>query len=252
MAISIKNPKEISALQIPNRIVAQSLDLAQKSAKEGMSLKELDSIIEDFILSCGAKPSFKGLYGFPCAVCISVNEVIIHGIPTDYRLKSGDIVGVDIGAEYNGWFGDGAITFGIGEITETDEQLIQCSKDVLYDAIDSIRVNMHFKELSKFLQDRIVASGFVPLQGFCGHGIGRAPHEEPEIPNFLETPNPKQGPKIREGMVFCIEPMICQKSGEPKVLSDNWSVVSADGLNGSHYEHTVAIIGGKAQILTEV
>ena len=108
------------------------------------------------------------------------------------------------------------------------------------------------KELSKFLQDRIVASGFVPLQGFCGHGIGRTPHEEPEIPNFLETPNPKQGPKIREGMVFCIEPMICQKSGEPKVLSDNWSVVSADGLNGSHYEHTVAIIGGKAQILTEV
>ena len=122
MAISIKNPKEISALQIPNRIVAQSLDLAQKSAKEGMSLKELDSIVEDFILSCGAKPSFKGLYGFPCAVCISVNEVIIHGIPTDYRLKSGDIVGVDIGAEYNGWFGDGAITFGIGEITKTDKQ----------------------------------------------------------------------------------------------------------------------------------
>ena len=211
-------------MQIPNRIVAQSLELARKNAKEGMSLAELDSIIEDFILSCGAKPAFKGLYGFPCAACISVNEVIIHGIPTDYKLKRGDIVGVDVGAEHNGWFGDGAITFGIGEIDPQDKQLVQCSKDALYHAI---------------------------VKGFCGHGIGRAPHEEPEIPNFLESPNPKQGPKIREGMVFCIEPMVCQKSGEPKVLGDNWSVVSVDGLNGSHYEHTVAIIGGKARILTE-
>ncbi|WP_394958518.1 type I methionyl aminopeptidase [uncultured Helicobacter sp.] len=251
MAISIKSSKDISALQIPNRIVAQSLELARKNAKEGMSLAELDSIIEDFILSCGAKPAFKGLYGFPCAACISVNEVIIHGIPTDYKLKRGDIVGVDVGAEHNGWFGDGAITFGIGEIDPQDKQLVQCSKDALYHAIDSVRTNMHFKELSKILQDRIVGNGFVPLKGFCGHGIGRAPHEEPEIPNFLESPNPKQGPKIREGMVFCIEPMVCQKSGEPKVLGDNWSVVSVDGLNGSHYEHTVAIIGGKARILTE-
>ncbi|WP_394951557.1 type I methionyl aminopeptidase [uncultured Helicobacter sp.] len=252
MAINIKSSKDIAALQIPNRIVAQSLELVRKSAKEGMSLKELDSLIEDFILSRGAKPAFKGLYGFPCAACISVNEVIIHGIPTDYKLKSGDIVGVDVGAEYNGWFGDAAITFGIGEVATQDEQLIRCSKDTLYYAIDSIRVNMHFKELSKLLQDCIIDHGFVPLKGFCGHGIGRTPHEEPEIPNFLESPNPKQGPKIREGMVFCIEPMICQKSGEPKILNDNWSVVSVDGLNGSHYEHTVAIVGGKAQILTEV
>ena len=252
MAINIKSSKDIAALQIPNRIVAQSLELARKSAKEGMSLKELDSLIEDFILSCGAKPAFKGLYGFPCAACISVNEVIIHGIPTDYKLKSGDVVGVDVGAEYNGWFGDAAITFGIGEVATQDEQLIRCSKDTLHYAIDSIRVNMHFKELSKLLQDCIIDHGFVPLKGFCGHGIGRTPHEEPEIPNFLESPNPKQGPKIREGMVFCIEPMICQKSGEPKILNDNWSVVSVDGLNGSHYEHTVAIVGGRAQILTEV
>ena len=252
MAMSIKSSKDIAALRIPNRIVAQSLELARKSAKEGMSLAELDSIIEDFIHSCGARPAFKGLYGFPGAVCISVNEVIIHGIPTDYKLKSGDIVGVDIGAEHNGWFGDGAITFGIGEISPRDEQLIRCSKDTLHHAIEAIRVNMHFKELSKILQDHILGNGFVPLKGFCGHGIGRAPHEEPEIPNFLESPNPKQGPKIREGMVFCIEPMVCQKSGEPEVLSDNWSVVSVDGLNGSHYEHTVAIVGGKARILTEV
>ncbi|WP_066387890.1 type I methionyl aminopeptidase [Helicobacter himalayensis] len=252
MAISIRNPKEIQALRLPNKIVAQTLALAQKSAKEGMSLLELDSLIEDSIRSLGARPAFKGLYGFPNAACISVNEVIIHGIPTDYKLKSGDIVGVDIGTEYNGWYGDGAVTFGIGAIGKQDEKLIACSKNALETAISTIKSNMHFKELSKVLEDSILQAGFVPLRGFCGHGIGRAPHEEPEIPNYLESSNPKQGSKIRDGMVFCIEPMICQKSGEPKILNDKWSVVSVDGLNGSHYEHTIAVINGRAEILTEV
>ncbi|MGI0406198.1 type I methionyl aminopeptidase [Helicobacter himalayensis] len=252
MAISIRNPKEIQALRLPNKIVAQTLALAQKSAKEGMSLLELDSLIEDSIRSLGARPAFKGLYGFPNAACISVNEVIIHGIPTDYKLKSGDIVGVDIGTEYNGWYGDGAVTFGIGAISKQDEKLIACSKNALETAISTIKSNMHFKELSKALEDSILQAGFVPLRGFCGHGIGRAPHEEPEIPNYLESPNSKQGPKIRDGMVFCIEPMICQKNGEPKILNDKWSVVSVDGLNGSHYEHTIAVINGRAEILTEV
>lgn len=252
MAISIKSPKEIQALRLPNKIVAQTLALAQKSAKEGMSLLELDSLIEDSIRSLGARPAFKGLYGFPNAACISVNEVIIHGIPTDYKLKSGDIVGVDIGTECNGWYGDGAVTFGIGAISKQDEKLIACSKNALETAISNIKSNMHFKELSKMLEDFILQAGFVPLKGFCGHGIGRAPHEEPEIPNYLESSNPKQGSKIRDGMVFCIEPMICQKNGEPKILNDKWSVVSADGLNGSHYEHTIAVINGRAEILTEV
>lgn len=251
MAITIKNPKEIVSLQIPNEIVAQSLLLGQKSAKEGMSLKELDSIIEDYILSRGATPSFKGLYGFPNAVCISVNEVIIHGIPSDYKLRSGDIVGIDVGVQYNGWYGDGAVTFGIGDISKQDESLISCAKDALYYAIDSIQSGLHFKELSKILEDFICGRGFVPLRGFCGHGIGRKPHEEPEIPNYLESPNPKQGPKIRNGMVFCIEPMIAQKDGIPKILGDNWSVIAQDGLNGSHYEHTVAVIDGRARILTQ-
>ncbi|PAF42701.1 type I methionyl aminopeptidase [Helicobacter sp. 11S03491-1] len=252
MSINIRNKKEIEFLKKPNKIVAQTLDLLSKHAQEGMTTLELDKIAEDFILSNGGIPAFKGLYGFPNAVCISVNSVIIHGIPDKTPLKSGDIVGFDVGVAFDGWYGDGAVTIGIGEISPKDKQLIACAKDTLYEAIDKIKVGLRFKELTKMIEDCILEKGFVPLRGFCGHGIGRKPHEEPEIPNYLESPTTHSGPKIKEGMVFCLEPMICQNSGEPKILSDNWGVTSADGLNGSHYEHTIAIIEGKAKILTEI
>ena len=252
MAISIKSKKDIESLRIPNRIVAQTLQLLASQAKEGVSLLELDSMAKDFIASQGGRAAFYKLYGFPQSICTSLNQVIIHGIPNEYRLQNGDILGIDIGVEYGGWYGDAAISVGIGEISTENENLIACAKDVLYEAIPHIKVGMRFKELSFFLQDSIIKRGFVPLRGFCGHGIGRAPHEEPEIPNYIESPNVKQGPKIKEGMVFCIEPMIAQKDGEPVILGDKWSVVSKDGLNGSHYEHTIVIVGGKAEILTEV
>lgn len=252
MAISIKSKKDIEALRIPNKIVAQTLELIRQHIKEGVSLLELDSIAADYIASQGARASFYQLYGFPKSICISVNEVIIHGIPTDYRLQNGDVVGVDIGAEYNGWYGDAAITCGVGTITPKDQELIACAKDTLYEAIGHIKEGLRFKELSQILEYCITKRGFAPLKGYCGHGIGRRPHEEPEIPNYLESPNAKQGPKIKEGMVFCIEPMICQLNGNPKILSDEWAVVSEDGLRGSHYEHTIAVINGKAEILTEV
>ncbi|OBV28983.1 type I methionyl aminopeptidase [Helicobacter sp. CLO-3] len=251
MAIAIRSKKDISMLAKASSIVARTLDKVSAHAKVGVSLKELDLIAEDYILSQQAKPAFKGLYGFPNTTCLSLNEVIIHGIPSDYKLKEGDILGIDLGAEIGGWFGDGAVTIGIGKIDSSDEALIDCTKDTLYKAIDAIKVGMHFKELSLFLENTIKSKGYVPLDGFCGHGIGRRPHEEPEIPNLLGAPNPKQGPKIKEGMVFCIEPMICQKDGAPVILADKWSVVSQDGLNGSHYEHTIAIIDGKARILTQ-
>lgn len=252
MAISIKSKKDIESLRIPNKIVAQTLKLLAQRAKEGVSLLELDTLANDFIISQGGRAAFYQLYGFPKSICTSVNEVIIHGIPTDYKLKNGDILGIDIGVEYGGWYGDGAITLGIGQIKKSDEDLINCAKDSLYEAISQVRVGMRFKELSLVLEEAITKRGYEPLRGFCGHGIGRAPHEEPEIPNYLESPNPKQGPKIQEGMVFCLEPMIAQRDGEPTILQDNWSVVAKDGLNGSHYEHTIAIVDGKAEILTEV
>lgn len=251
MAILIKKPHEIEKLSISNNIVAKTLNYLSKQVRPGISLKEINALGEEFIHSHGGRPAFKGLYGFPAGVCTSVNEVIIHGIPDDYTLKEGDILGMDIGVEKDGWYGDAAVTVGVGEITEANKDLIACSYDALMYAIEHITEGMRFKELSLLLEEFILARGYIPLRSFCGHGIGRKPHEEPEIPNYLEGNNPKQGPKIKNGMVFCIEPMICQKSGKAKILDDKWSVVSEDGLFGSHYEHTVAVINGKAVILSQ-
>lgn len=249
MSIPLRSPKEIESLKKAGQIVAGALDLAQEIIKPGMTSLELDKEIEKFILSKNAKPAFKGLYGFPNAACISFNEVIIHGIPNDRVFKEGDIVGVDIGVLLDGWYGDAARTLKVGKVSKEDEKIVDASKDVLLESIELIEPGMHFKELSEILEDKIISKGFVPLQNYCGHGIGRGPHEEPTILNYV-VGKPKQGPKIKNGMVFCIEPMLCQKNGTSKVLDDKWSVVSVDGLNGSHFEHTVAIIDGKAVILT--
>jgi len=250
MAIALRQPKEIEKLRAANKIVGSTLELLRQTTKAGISLKELDTMAEEYIRSQGARPSFKGLYGFPSSLCTSLNQVIIHGIPTEYKLQEGDIIGYDIGVELDGWFGDAAITVPVGVVTAKDEELIACAKDTLYEAIAAIKVGMRFKELSQILENSILSRGFVPLHSFCGHGIGRKPHEEPEIPNYLEGKDAKGGQKIKNGMVFCIEPMICQKDSKPIILENKWDVVSADGLRGSHYEHTVAIVNGKAEILS--
>ncbi|MCT7520997.1 type I methionyl aminopeptidase [Aliarcobacter cryaerophilus] len=250
MSIALRKPEEIEKLFVANQAVAKTLKYLEENVKAGMTLKEVDAMGEKFILSLGARPAFKGLYGFPNAVCTSLNEVIIHGIPSDTVLKNGDILGLDIGTEVEGWYGDSAITMPIGDISKKDEELIACAKDALYYAIDIIEDGMRFKELSKAIEDFITSRGYQPLVRFCGHGIGRKPHEEPEIPNYLEHGGTKSGPKIKNGMVFCIEPMICQKDRNPVILKNGWDVVSADGLRGSHYEHTVAVVDGRAVILS--
>ena len=250
MAIALRKPQEIEKLRAANKIVGGALELLRKNTKVGMSLKEMDTMAEEYILSHGAKPSFKGLYGFPNAVCTSLNEVIIHGIPSDYKLQEGDLIGYDIGVELDGWFGDAAISVGVGAITKKDEDLIACAKDTLYYAIENIKEGIRFKELSSLIEAFIQERGFIPLRDFCGHGIGKKPHEEPEIPNYLAGGNAKSGPKIKNGMVFCLEPMICQKESKPIILENGWDVVSTDGLRGSHYEHTVAVVDGKAEILS--
>ena len=250
MAIAIRKRAEIEKLRKANRIVGETLAYLKESVEPGMTLKEIDAMGEAFLRERGARPSFKGLYGFPAAVCTSLNEVIIHGVPDETKVKEGDILGLDIGTEVEGWYGDAAITMPIGEISEEDEALIACAKDALYHAIDIIRPGLRFKELSLELQRFIEGRGFKPLLNFCGHGIGRKPHEEPEIPNYLEHGSPKSGPKIKNGMVFCLEPMVCRLNGTPKILADKWSVVSVDGRRGSHYEHTVAVVDGRAEILS--
>jgi len=251
MAIAIRKNAEIDKLRAANKIVAGALNLLRENTKVGASLTELDAMAEDYIRSHKALPSFKGLYGFPNAVCCSLNEVIIHGIPTDYKLQEGDVIGYDIGTKLQGYFGDAAITVGVGNISEEDEKLIACAKDTLYHAIENIKPGMRFKELSFLMQEFIRGRGYEPLRDFCGHGIGKAPHEDPQIPNYLDGGSPKAGPKIKNGMVFCLEPMICQKEAKPVILSNGWDVTSTDGLRGSHYEHTVAVIGGKAEILSQ-
>lgn len=250
MSIGIRKPEEIEKLRAANRVVAQTLEYLKGIAEPGVTLKEIDAMGEAFIRDKGAHPSFKGLYGFPAAVCTSVNEVIIHGIPSDYVLQEGDILGLDIGTELEGWYGDSAVTLPIGRCSDSDLDLIACAKDALYFAIEQIEAGMRFKELSLKIQQFIEARHYKPLLSFCGHGIGKKPHEEPEIPNYLEHGHPKSGPKIKNGMVFCLEPMICRKDGVPRILDDKWSVTSRDGLRGSHYEHTVAVINNRAQILS--
>jgi len=253
MAISIRKPLEIEKLRVSNLYVAKTLDHLKTYIRAGMTLKEINKMGEEYISSLGARAAFKGLYGFPSGVCTSLNEVVIHGVPDDTVVKEGDILGLDIGVEKDGWYGDSAITIPIGQISDEDRKLIACAKDALYHAISVIKPGMRFKELSLELENFITDYGFVPLRGFCGHGIGRKPHEEPEIPNYLDGKNAKQGPKIKNGMVFCIEPMICQKSGAAIVdEQDKWSVRSEDGLRSSHYEHTVAIIDNKAEILSVI
>jgi len=249
MAIALRKPNELTKLKLAGSIVGKTLQHLRENITVGMSLKEIDAMGEAFIREHGAEPSFKGLYGFPASVCTSLNEVCIHGVPTDYRVQEGDILGLDLGTKIDGYFGDAAISMGIGKISKEDEALIACSKDALYHAIDNIRVGMRFKELSHILETFIRDRGYVPLRDFCGHGIGKKPHEEPNIPNYVDG-KPNQGPKIKNGMVFCLEPMICQKGENPVILDDKWSVVSEDGLRSSHYEHTVAIIDNKAVILT--
>ena len=250
MAIAIRKPDEIAKLKRAGEIVGKTLQYLQSQVKPGMTLKEIDTLGETYIREQGAIPSFKGLYGFTGSVCTSLNEVCIHGVPDDTVIKDGDVLGLDIGTKLDGYFGDAAISMAVGKISKEDEALIACSKGALYHAIENIREGMRFKELTKLLEDYITDAGFVPLRDYCGHGIGTKPHDEPNIPNYLEG-KPNQGPKIKNGMVFCLEPMVCQKSGQPVVLEDQWSVISDDQLRSAHYEHQVAIVDGKAVILTE-
>lgn len=252
MSISLKKEKDIDGLRAANKIVALALEYAKDLIKPGVSLLEINNKIDNFIVDQGAYPAFKGLYGFPAAACLSLNETIIHGIPDETILKDGDILGVDLGSRLNGYYGDSAITVGVGTLSKEDEALLACSRDTLDYAISIIKVGMHFKELSLEIEKFILARGYVPLKGFCGHGIGKKPHEEPEIPNYFEGHNPKQGPKIKNGMVFCLEPMICQKDGTPIIGSDKWRVTSKDGLRTSHHEHCVAVINNKIEILSKI
>jgi len=250
MAIAIRKPQEIEKIKIPAKLVAKTLKLLRENTKPGITPLELDKMAEEFIRDNGGRPAFKGLYDFPNSVCISRNGVVIHGIPTNEPLKEGEVVGFDVGVEIDGWYGDAAITVGVGKIKDEYQKMIDVSREALYHAIENIKPGMRYKQISKLLEDYITSHGFVPLKGYSGHGIGRKPHEEPQILNYVEG-KPNQGEKVKNGYVFCLEPMLCHKCGEPVLAENGWDVYCEDMEVGVHYEHQVAVVNNKAIILTQ-
>ena len=247
--IIIKNDKEIDLMRKAGKIVAETLLVVEKNIKPGITTAELDRIAEEFITKHGAKPSFKGLYGFPASLCISVNEQVVHGIPGRYVLKEGDIVSVDCGAIIDGYHGDAARTFAVGNISEEAQKLIEVTKESFFKGLEASKVGNNLTDISNEIQKYIEASGFSVVRDFVGHGIGKDLHEDPEVPNFGR---PGRGPKLVTGMALAIEPMVNVGSHRVKTLGDDWTVITSDKSLSAHYENTVIILPDGPEILTLV
>lgn len=247
--IFIKDDLALAAMRKAGKIVGETLLLLENKIKPGISTGELDRIAEEFIIGRGAKPSFKGLYGFPKTLCISVNNQVVHGIPGDYILKEGDIVSIDCGAFVDGFHGDAARTFPVGKVSENAERLIQVTRDCFFEGIKFAQIGNRLTDISHAIQKYVEANGFSIVKTFVGHGIGRDLHEDPEVPNFGR---PGKGPMLTKGMALAIEPMVNEGSFRVRTLKDNWTVVTSDGSLSAHYENTVAILPDGPEILTLV
>lgn len=245
--IIIKSPREIEHLKRSNAIVAEVFQELKKVIEPGITTHELDQITEKIILSRGAIPAFKGYRGFPASLCVSINEEIVHGIPGQRKVKEGDIVSLDVGVNLKGYFGDGAITLPVGEVDREAKRLLEVTERALYVGIEKAKVGNRLFDISYAIQAWVEGHGFSVVRDYVGHGIGRDLHEEPQIPNFG---NPHQGPRLEKGMVFALEPMVNEGTYEVKILSDGWTVVTADGKRSAHFEHTIAITEGGSEILS--
>ncbi len=245
--IIIRSPREIEQLKRSNAIVAEVFQKLKKMIAPGVTTIELDQVAEEIILSRGAVPAFKGYRGFSATLCVSINEEVVHGIPGQRQLKEGDIVSLDVGANLNGYFGDGAITLPVGKVDQRAQRLLEVTERSLYIGIDKARAGNRLFDISHAIQTWVESHGFSVVRDFVGHGIGTALHEEPQIPNFG---SPNQGPRLERGMVFALEPMVNEGTYDVKILSDGWTVVTTDGKRSAHFEHTIAITDGVAEILT--
>ena len=245
--ITIKNEREIASMRQACKITAAARALAGQLVKPGVSTKAIDRAVHDFIVSQGAKPSFLNLYGFPASACISINEVVIHGIPGSHILQEGDIVSVDVGAFYKGFHGDCAATFACGAISAEARRLIDVTEQSFYEGIKFATQGHRVQDISHAVQTYVESNGFSVVRSFVGHGVGRQLHEEPEVPNFGA---PGRGPRLLPGMTIAVEPMVCQGTYEVNVLKDKWTTVTADGKLAAHYENTVLITDGEPEILT--
>lgn len=246
--INLKTKEEIKIIKTNGRILAKTLELLNKNIKPGVKTKELDRLAEDFIRKQGAYPAFKGYQGFPASVCVSIDNEVVHGIPGERRLEEGQIVSVDTGVFKNNYYADAAFTFGVGEISEQAQRLLEVAQEALKKGLECIREGRFLSDISCTIQSFVEKSGFSVVRDLVGHGIGMNMHEEPQVPNFGP---PGQGPILKMGMVLAIEPMVNMGSFEIQTKEDNWTVVTKDGSLSAHFEHTVAVTENGAMILTE-
>jgi methionyl aminopeptidase len=246
--IIIKSKQEIDIMREAGKVTGQVLKELEDFIKPGVSTMEIDSFVENFIRSKGMIPSFKGLYDFPGSACVSINEEVVHGIPSEDRiLQEGDIVSVDVGSTYKGYCSDAARTYAVGEISDEARHLIETAKESFFAGMEFCKVGCRLSDVSHAIQAKVESEGFSVIRDYVGHGIGRDMHEDPQIPNFGK---PGRGPRLTEGMVFAIEPMIAVGSYETDVLLDDWTVVTVDGKYAAHYENTVVITDGEPELLT--
>ena len=247
--IVLKTDEEIKKMAEACRIVAEVLEGMKKVVSPGVTTKQLDEFAESYIVSKGASPAFKGYRGYPSTVCASLNDQVVHGIPSARKMKNGDIVSIDVGVYYNGFYGDAAVTLPVGSISKEAQNLLLTTENALEAGIKKAVVGNRLSDISSTIQDYVEAEGFSVVRTFVGHGIGRDLHEEPQIPNYGR---PGEGPKLVEGMTLAIEPMVNARSWEVNILNDGWTAVTKDGCLSAHFEHTVAIGKNGQTILTKL
>lgn len=246
--IVIKSEREISLLKEAGRIVALCHQAMKQYVKPGVSTQELNTIVEKIILDNGATPSFKGYGGFPAAICASVNNVVIHGIPSKKQiLHEGDIVSLDIGACYKGYHGDSAWSYAVGKLSEADELLMKVTHDSLFVGLSLVKAGVHLGDVSAAIGEYANSYGYGVVEDFTGHGVGRELHEEPAVPNYG---TPGTGPVLKTGMVIAIEPMVNASTKRVRVLQDRWTTVTKDGAKSAHFEHTIVVRDNGYEILT--
>lgn len=247
--IIIKSQDEIEKIARACRIVAQVLKELKEIVKPGITTREIEEFVDRTLAEKGAIAAFRGYRNYPSSVCTSVNDQVVHGIPSNLRLKEGDILSVDLGVYLDGFYGDGAITLPVGKISISAERLLRVTEEALYKGIEKARPGNRVSDISSAIQRYVESHGYSVVRTFVGHGIGRSLHEEPQVPNYG---SPGHGPRLREGMTLAIEPMVNEGTHEVKILDDGWTAVTADGGLSAHYEHTVAITKNGAWILTKI
>ena len=245
--IYVKNPEEIGKIKAACAVVRDVLAYVGKHIRAGMTTKEVDTLVHDYIVADGATPSSLGYYGFPGSACISVNEVVVHGIPGDLVLKDGDIVSVDVTAEKNGYNGDACRTYCIGNVSPERHKLVKVTEECFFEGIRDLKAGTPLYDIGYRVQRHAEANGFGVVRAFVGHGIGREMHEDPSVPNYGRKGT---GMRLKAGMTICIEPMITQGDWRVKTLPDGWTTVTQDGSAAAHYENTVLITEDGAEILT--